>query len=288
MATPEQGRIPLTEYLQAQTTTDRELARVLELAARQSSAVLRGLQLSEGSSLEQRVRGARFAGVLAEITRIQRGLWESDTGIQGIIVRSLPRAEKAAGLAFNLLETALVDVIGLAAARPLITAQRAAVHQGFELDRVRRARHLSARVYKNAALSSGAVERQIRASIIQGESARDMAKRVERFISAKTPGGVSYAAMRLARTELNNAFHEQQKRQGDAPWVKSMKWNTSKSHPRKDACDDLATQNRHGLGRGCYPADAIPDKPHPQCLCFTTFNTISETDMLRLVVRRAA
>lgn len=287
MATPEQGRIPLTEYLRAQTQTDREMARVLELAARQSSAVLRGLQLSEGSSLTDRVTGARLAGVLAEITRIQRGLWESNTGILGIIVRSLPRAEKAAGFAFRLLETALVDVVGVGAARPLIEAQRAAVHRGFELDRTRRARRLSERVYRNRALASGAVERQIRASIIQGENARQLAKRVEQYISAKTPGGVAYAAMRLARTELNNAFHEQQKRQGDAPWVKSLKWNTSRSHPKKDACDDLATQNKHGMGKGCYPVGSVPDKPHPQCLCFTTFNTISEQDMLALIARRS-
>jgi hypothetical protein len=214
-------------------------------------------------------------------------MWTSQTGVFGIILRSFPKASNAAASAFGLLETALVGVVGSAAARPLITAQRELVRQGFEVDRARRARVLSTRVYKNAALSSGAVERQIRASIIQGENARQLAKRVEQFVSAKTPGGVSYAALRLARTELNNAFHEQQKMQGDAPWVKSIKWNTSRSHPKKDSCDDLATQNLHGLGRGCYPADAVPDKPHPQCLCFTTFNTISEKDMLALVVRRA-
>lgn len=286
MATPAQGRLPLTEYLKAQLTTDRELARVLELAARQSAASVRGLPLVEGSSITDMVNNARFLGVLSEVTRIQRVLWENeDTGIRGIILRSFPRAEKAATTAFGLLEGALTAVLGETLSKPIIAAQRAAVHQGFELDRVRRARLLSPRVYKNSALASGAVERQIRAGIIQGMSARDLAKRVERFISARTPGGVSYAALRLARTELNNAFHEEQKRQGDAPWIKSMKWNTSGSHPRKDACDTLANQNLHGLGKGCYPADDVPDKPHPQCLCYTTFVTISEREMLALLPR---
>jgi hypothetical protein len=279
------GRQPLTDYLQLQTTTDRELFRVLELAARQSSASVRKLDLTAGSNLFDRVRAAQFQLVLTEIVGVQRDLWESESGVGGIILRSFPKAAAAAAKSFGVLEAVLTSTIGRSAAGPILAGAKAAASRGIELDRTRRARTLSTRVYRNRALSSGAVERQIRAGIIQGLSAKELAAHVKKYISPSTPGGVSYAAMRLARTEINNAFHEAQKIQGQAPWIKSVHWNTSGSHPRKDACDELATKNGYRLGAGNYPADELPDKPHPHCLCFTTYNTISETEMLKLLPR---
>lgn len=80
--------------------------------------------------------------------------------------------------------------------------------------------------------------------------------------------------MRLSRTEINNAFHEQQKRAGDKPWVEGVKWNLSGSHPRPDTCNDYANQS-NGLGRGVFKTGDVPDKPHPQCLCYLTYETLS-------------
>jgi hypothetical protein len=280
MPTPQQGRQPLNEYLAVQVETDRELFRVLELAARQASGRVRNLRLS--TSFSAGVRAAQLEQVIAEVVRAQRSLWTTDIG--PIILRSYPKAYAAAQKSFGIIEELLIAVFGEERGQTMIESFRQTARAGLELDRVRRARDLSPRVYRNAALSSGHVERTIRAGIIQGLSAKELAANVKKFISPQTPGGASYAAMRLARTELNNAFHEAQKVQGEAPWVKSVEWNLSKSHPvKKDRCDLLATQNLHGLGRGCYPAEQVPDKPHPQCLCFTTYKTISETEMLRIL-----
>lgn len=280
MPQPEQGRRPLDDYLEVQVSADRELNRVLELAARQASRRIRTLRL--GDSFSAAVRAAQLDQVLAQIVRAQRDTWVS--GVGPIILRSYPKAAAAAAKSFELIEQVLEAVLGNDAAR-LIGSFKQTAKAGLELDRVRRARALSPRVYRNAALASGEIECQIRAGIIQGLSARELAGNVSRFISPNTPGGVAYAAKRLARTELNNAFHESQKIQGEAPWVKGMKWNLSNSHPKAvpDRCDLLATQNIHGLGRGMYPAGDLPDKPHPQCLCFTTYSVISETDMLDLL-----
>lgn len=278
--TPQQGRRPLEEYLGVQTQVDSELARVLELAARQASGRVRRLKLSETFSAG--VRAAQLEQVIAQIVNAQRALWVNEVG--PIIQRSYPKAYAAAERSFGIIEELLITIFGDVQGRALIASFRETARAGLELDRVRRTRALSPRVYRNAALASGAVERNIRAGIIQGLSANELAVNVKKFISPTTPGGASYAAMRLARTEINNAFHEAQRIQGEAPWVKAVKWNLSKSHPGKpDACDKLATQNSFGLGRGCYPADALPDKPHPQCLCFTTYETSSEAEFLRML-----
>lgn len=281
--TPAQGRIPLTEYLAVQQTADGEIARVLELAARQASSRIRKLKLN--SSFSAGVRAAQLSETLAAIVKQQNEAWTGTGGVGPIIVRNLPKAQRAAENAFELIEQVVVSVFGESRGEELVRSFRQTARAGLELDRVRRARTLSPRVYRAAALTSGRVERQIRAGIVQGLSPRELADSVEQFISPRTPGGASYAAMRLARTELNNAFHEAQKTQGEAPWVKAMVWNLSKTHPsknggKKDACDRYAVVNLHGLGRGKYPADQIPDKPHPQCMCFTTYDLLSEGDML--------
>lgn len=227
------------------------------------------------------MRAAQLRFVIAELAGIQRDTWQS--GIGPIIQRSYPRAAAAAARSFSMIDKVLQDTVGRTAANVLLSTFRETARQGLELDRVRRAKVLSPRVYRNSQLASGAVERTIRAGIIQGLSAKELAGNVAKFISPSTPGGVAYAATRLARTELNNAFHEAQKIQGEAPWVAATKWNISKSHPKPDDCDRFAEQDIYDLGKGCYPADRVPDKPHPQCLCFTTYETISETEMLKLL-----
>jgi hypothetical protein len=268
-------------YLTTQLAVDRELNRVLELAARQSAARVRRLRAKGGIGAQ--VRAAQLQQVLAELARIQADTWVS--GIGPIIQRSYPKAQSAATRSFAIIENVLRDAVGERAAERLIQSFRISASQGLELDRVRRSQALSPRVYKNAALASGAVERVVRAGIIQQLSAKELAENVKKYISPTVPGGVSYAAMRLARTELNNAFHEAQKIEGEAPWVKGTKWNLSNSHPtgKPDECDLYATQNVHGLGKGVYPVDSIPDKPHPHCLCFMTHETKSETDMVDLL-----
>lgn len=125
---------------------------------------------------------------------------------------------------------------------------------------------LSRRVYKSRSLSNGYVERIIRSQLAVGGSARDIAQRVRSHINPATPGGVSYAAMRLGRTELNNAFHATSiALMGDRPWIDEAVWNLSKRHDEKTGCkcEEYARLKY-------FPIDRIPRKPHPQCRCFTT------------------
>lgn len=128
------------------------------------------------------------------------------------------------------------------------------------------ARPLSRNVYKARALSTGMVDKAINDALARGDSAENLAKSIHHLIDPNTPGGVSYAAKRLARTEINNAFHAQAIRDAqENPIVTHMRWHLSETHKSYpgDPCEDYALQ-------GLFPKDAVPDKPHPNCRCFVT------------------
>lgn len=124
---------------------------------------------------------------------------------------------------------------------------------------------LSSSVYRTEALSRRWVAREINRGIAQGQSSKELAARVRSMILPNTRGGVSYAASRLGRTEINNAFHNTSKRINEGlPWVTGVKWYLSGSHPRSDKCDDYANEDSDNLGEGIFKPGNVPSKPHPQ------------------------
>lgn len=112
------------------------------------------------------------------------------------------------------------------------------------------------------------VERRIDSGLAKGDSAADIAKDIRGLLDPATPGGVSYAAKRLGRTEIVNAFHAQSKEDSiGKPWIESVTWNLSKSHPTGSGClcEKYARTSK-------FKPEKVPDKPHPQCLCYITPN----------------
>lgn len=140
-------------------------------------------------------------------------------------------------------------------------------------------RPLSKQVYKTAAFTTGNLDRKINSALARGSSAKEIAKLVRSDINPKVAGGVSYAAMRLGRSEINNAFHAMSIGNAqDDPWVIDMEWHLSKVH--KDNPGDLCEVY---AGRQYFPKIAVPGKPHPQCMCFVTRRSMSfETFSLQL------
>lgn len=130
---------------------------------------------------------------------------------------------------------------------------------------------LADRIYRNGSLTVAQVGKIVEKGLALQLSARDIAKKVRGHFDPNVKGGTSYAAMRLARTEINNAHHEitlhQQKKR---PWIHYSKWHLSSSHPRPDPCDELANDDHVGLGSGVMTKGNVPPKPHPQCLCYVT------------------
>ena len=124
---------------------------------------------------------------------------------------------------------------------------------------------LSARVYRTRALSTRWVQHTVNLGIVRGASAKEIAKDVRSSIRPNVPGGVSYAAMRLGRTELNNAFHATSIALAqDRPWVDGMRWHLSKVHVPDKHCGCETYANK------IFDMSNVPPKPHPQCRCFIT------------------
>ncbi len=134
-----------------------------------------------------------------------------------------------------------------------------------------------------------AVKRKIRIlvedAVVRGLPAKTLAQNVQQYL---TPGkftvhkaevarrlgiskNVSYEGMRLARTEINNAYHEgciMGSRQ--IPGYEGIYWRLSPQHKVPDVCDDYAAFTGHGgTEPGFYRAGSEPFRPHPQCMCYT-------------------
>ena len=124
---------------------------------------------------------------------------------------------------------------------------------------------LSRRIWNSESIAKGQLNRRINGALSRGDSAADLAKDVRDFVNPNTPGGASYRAKMLARTEINNAFHAQSISDAQSrPWIEEVYWNLSKSHNEQGCvCEQYAMT-------GLFPADRVPKKPHPGCLCSIT------------------
>jgi hypothetical protein len=133
---------------------------------------------------------------------------------------------------------------------------------------------LSERIYNMSVWMNNRLDRLIAGTMARGLNAARFAKVARDWFSPSTPGGTRYAAMRLARTEINNAFHATSiQYAASKPWVSQMEWHLSKSHPGKDRCDVIAAASP-------YDVHLIPRKPHPQCMCYVTEVTPDENDWI--------
>lgn len=140
---------------------------------------------------------------------------------------------------------------------------------GMVLERVRKhaaqARHgrtLSDRVWLNDRATRVTVQNLIGDAIRNGEGPAVLARRVRQYVAPGVPGGASYAAMRLARTELLGAWDARERQLLRAAGIYAgVQWMLSPTHTGVDVCDELAAG-------GPYPLDAIPARPHPHDMCW--------------------
>jgi hypothetical protein len=89
--------------------------------------------------------------------------------------------------------------------------------------------------------------------------------------------GVSYNALRLARTEIQKAHAlATDKVLMSQPWVEREKVNLSAAHPETDICDDIAGGGEKG--EGVYEVGEIELPLHPNCLCYKTAVLMDESE----------
>jgi len=252
-------------YRKVQATAEHDLRLVLETTAKAIQARVRTLKPGIGGQ----IRKAQLIATLGAIRRMQREMWINRVNPR--VTRGVVDAEKAAESAIEAMTRVAYAALSDQAAEVLIRGLRLAAESGLKSDAARKRRDLSSRVYKQIAFHNDRIEHLIRSGLISNLSAKELAGSVYEYVSPTTPGGASYAAMRLARTEINNAFHERQLAGANRPGVKAVQWNLSGSHRVPDLCNVYAS---HG-GNGHWAVGNVPDKPHPQCFCYLTYITQS-------------
>lgn len=275
------ARDPLIRYLRVQSKVDSQLRTILREAALEVARKI--TQLARQRGVGARTREAQLAMFLEYLREFHEDLWVNE--IQPLIISSYPLATQAADNAAAYIDQVLRSAVGERQAEALLDSIRVQARIAQQLDLESRANVLSGRVWKNVNTAQRQIQRRVQAHLVTGSvNAKELANDVKDFVDPSTPGGVSYAAMRLARTEINNAFHERQREIAkERDWVQGVKWNLSRSHPKPDICDRIANGHSDGFDRGVYEVDRVPDKPHPHCLCYLTYEMMNERDMTNLL-----
>lgn len=269
---------PLSRYVAVQRDTDREMAILLREAANEAEKMM--LSLARKQGLGANIRRHQLGAILKQLRKQQADLWGSVTKATEMGMRRAGEAASEAEIAINRV---LFDAAGAVMA-DFDEAMRIQASESVAnvVSRGANGIPLSEQVYKSRAWSNNLLNRTIDRGLLMGMSAKELAASVAHLINPLTPGGVSYASMRLARTEINNAFHRTQidLRKGD-PWVNGMRWHLSGSHPRPDACNDYADRQHFvGGNPGVYRPNDVPGKPHPQCLCWLETVTVEPDDFI--------
>jgi hypothetical protein len=273
MAVPD--RAPLDAYLRRQVVLDRALRKVLRATIKGLNAEINRLAATTGPGNAVR---------LAQLS-LNREIMNGWLAIGDVIETNVVASADDLAKVQRLFDQDLMRKMGVKMTDQFKRSLLATAQQGLE-SYISRSHHnftLSERVYRNGRRGVRTVENLIDQGLLSGKSAREIALSVRKYINPNVPGGMSYAAMRLARTELNNAFHQTSIRMAaEDPFTTALRWNLSGSHPRPDICNEYAekTHFRNGSA-GEFRVGDVPSKPHPQCLCYTTPVVIGEEDFLR-------
>lgn len=275
-------RRPLISYLRLQSDAERRITSHLQAAAINIERELKRLERRATGGIGDAVRMDQLAKTKAAIHRELAAHWRK-TGHEIDVAR-----EEAAAAAVETMYPGdmLRQVMPEADRKYLMRSAEDSAKRGIvtaearmNLSRI----PLSDKVWQEEMLTNGKLDAIINNALYRGASAADLAKDVRAYVNPNTPGGVRYASHRLARTEINNAFHATQVQEGiNSPWVNALKWNLSGSHPRPDECNEYAESSHFsGGGQGEFRPEETPQKPHPNCFCYTTPVTPSREDFIK-------
>lgn len=281
MDSPTAKLTPIQIYARQTQRTDKEILRILTAARNDAQKAAEAA--AKSAKIGAKVTAAQQRMIANSVNGKMRELWETigHMTIFGEKEAALAALDASDFLARNLYGKNTPERI-----RSMQAQSRAGV-DAF-ISREENILPLSKRVYGNMNLAQGKVQLEVQKALIRGLSAEDLAKNVAGLIDPNTPGGISYAAKRLARTEINNAFHFTQIRYTrEMPWIDGYQWHLSGSHPKGQKCDcaDRASRDHDGIGRGVYKKNNVPGKAHPQCLCYITNVTKSAGEFERQLRR---
>lgn len=273
----------LVPYIRVQARSDVEIDRLLREAARDAAKAAQ--ELADTPGIGAATRLGQLITAQSALYKVLHSFWER----AGNTVRAGQSAAQRAALEASfdwddsLLSRAIPNQEERAAMKRYLVASADRNVEAMIARALGGARiPLSQQVWKTEAISRGWLDRVINSALARGASANEIARLTRDHIRPNTRGGVSYAAKRLARSEINNAYHAQAIGiNSDKPWNTGVKWNLSRSHPEPDICDVMATKDQHELGGGVYPPTSVPNKPHPQCFCYITPKTVSSAEFIQ-------
>lgn len=264
---------PLLALLKEIGLTEKQLRRTLKDGAEEAERLIPKL-------LEQNTTGGKLKA--AQLAVVQRELRAVLSAVWGDVGPAITDGVKAAALTAAQGEDILYKFLNGGGKKIMKAAFTEQARAGIPAILAKAANDipLASSVWKTQALATGMVHKRVNNGLLLGHSAQRIAKGVRDLIHPDVAGGVSYAAFRLARTELNNAYKtSQEMRYRDEPWAKGMQWHLSGSHPKPDECNEYAEADDHDLGAGIYPFGQRPHS-HPNCLCYLTPVQVSEDEFI--------
>ena len=275
----KQGQRSLIRTIRA---NDARVLQAIEDAANAAEVLIKQLP---GPNVGNTVRRAQYRQIRDAIKAIDKELWKQ---VEASTRASLSQVtQQAITENKQLLEYLMRAVPNNATI--LAQSFRSSALRSFQdvRSRILNEIKLSGKVYRNTALTTGKIDSIVNEGILLQRSAAEIASDVVGYINPDTPGGARYAAQRLGRTELNNAFHTTSIRSyQESPHVRGVQWELSGSHGLDDDCDELADTDEFDLGAGVYPPEDVPFKPHPQCFCYTTAITLTPEEFVDAIVTR--
>jgi hypothetical protein len=242
---------PLQRQLQVVGWTDAEMRRVMRLAAQEAERLVASASNLRAAQLRLAASNKATWSAVGEV--VQNGIGD------GVF-----SALEYQSLFDERMFTRARIPSGYWAASQLATAQA-----GMEalISRKENGITLSQRVWRDSQTAQRGLNDAINVGLKLGKTPAEIARDVKKYLNPNVPGGASYAAMRLGRSETLNAYHATSVRKyKETPWIEKVRWNLSGSHPRPDECNEYAEGGN--LKNGLWSPDQVPAKPHPNCLCY--------------------
>lgn len=244
---------PLQRQIHVLGLTDTEMRRIMRQAAQEAERIIASSSVSAMRAAQLRLAAAN--GVT----------WQ---GVGEVVENGIGDGVFSALEYQALFDESMFDRAGISS-RYWAATQVATAQQGMEalISRKENGITLSQRVWRDSQAAQKGLNDTINVGLKLGKTPRELAKDVSKYLNPNVPGGASYAAMRLGRSETLNAYHQTAVRKyQETPWVEKVRWMLSGSHPRPDECNEFAEGGN--LKNGLWSPDQVPDKPHPNCLCF--------------------
>lgn len=274
------SRRAFLDYVRAQQRTDSHIRRLLRQAATDTARLItQGLgPLRDGAA----VRGSNYQVMRNQILALEQNLWSSIQvevrngvgNVTALVERHQAQLVRLLGEDVSRANQALLRTL-VADAENLASQLRSQYLASYDISNI---------IVRNEFIMRMNIDAIIQRGIAEGLSSSRIASEIRALVSPATPGGTSYNALRISRTEMHDAFHNvSNNAYSQAPWVEAEKWELSGSHTDLDECDELAENDGFGLGAGVFPKEATPQPPHPNCLCFLNPITIEREEFEKAV-----